>query len=361
MNKNYFNQLNYVLGNEDNSVEFNILNEYTNHVLAAAGSGTRIIPLLAKSPRFLTCIDISKEQLFLTELRIETLRSLDYSQYLAFWGYPPDSLSIEKRKQLFFKLNLSESARTYLNTFFEQINWGSILYEGKWERTFTKISKLLRFFVGKAGVRLFDFTKVLDHSNYLKNDFPRRRWNLAIFFLGNSVVFNTLLYRGNFPKKNIAQSYYEFYKNAFEGIFKLGPARNNFFLQLLFLGRIVFPEGLPFDCDREIYHKAKQGLRSTEVKYLCGDIVDTTKNITIPIDFLSFSDIPSYFKGLREETFLEDLSKNLAPNALVVLRHYLRIPNADLRSFLDITLDHRQLIEKEKMQVYTIQVLKKKI
>ncbi len=31
MSKNYFNQLNYVLGNEDNSVEFNILNEGTNH------------------------------------------------------------------------------------------------------------------------------------------------------------------------------------------------------------------------------------------------------------------------------------------------------------------------------------------
>lgn len=361
MSKNYFNQLNYVLGNEDNSIEFNILNEGTNHVLAAAGSGTRIIPLLAKSPRFLTCVDISKEQLFLTELRIETLRSLDYSQYLAFWGYPPDSLSTEKRKQLFLSLDLSEDAHTYLNTFFEHIKWESILYKGKWERTFTKISKLLRFFVGRAGVRLFDFTKVMDHSNYLKNDFPRIRWNLAIFFLGNSVVFNTLLYRGNFPKKNIAQSYYKFYKNAFEGIFKQGPARNNFFLQLLFLGKIVFPEGLPFDCDREIYHKAKQGLQTTEIKYLCADIIDATKNVSIPIDFLSFSDIPSYFIGLREKTFLEDIKKGLAQNALVILRHYLRIPNVDLRSFLDVTSNHSQLIEEEKMQVYTIQVLKKNI
>lgn len=361
MSKNYFDQLNYVLGNEDNSIEFGILNEGTPHVLAAAGSGTRVIPLLAKSPRLLTCVDISKEQLFLTELRIETLRSLDYSQYLDFWGYPPALLSSEKRKQLFLSLNLSEGAHEYLNIFFEQINWGSILYKGKWERTFVKISKILRFILGFSGLRLFSFAEVLDYSRYLKNGFPRKRWNLAVFFLGNSSVFNVLLYRGNFPRKNIEQSYYEFYRNSFERIFNLGPARNNSFLQLLFLGRIVFPEGLPFDCDQEIYDKAKRGLQSTEIKYLCGDIIDTAKEVATPIDFLSFSDIPSYFTGVREKTFLEDLSKNLSPNALVVLRHYLRIPHADLSSFSDITADYKQLIDKEKMQVYIIQVLKKKI
>src|SRR3989344_898195 len=357
MSKNYFNQLNYVLGNEDNSVEFNILSEGTNHVLAAAGSGTRVIPLLAKSPRLLTCVDVSREQLFLTELRIESLRSLDYSRYLGFWGYPPEQLSTTERERIFSQFTLSKDAATYLENLFKVIKWNAILYEGKWERTFVSISRLLRLFIGGAGTRLLDFAETSDYFNYLENRFPRRAWNCALFLLGNSAVFNALLYRGSFPKKNIGKSHYRFYQNAFDSLFKQGLARNNSFLQLLFLGKIAFHEGLPFDCNEEIYQRAKLRLQSIEIRYVWGDIIETIQKTDTPIDFISFSDIPSYFEGPREKSFLEDIKNNLSPGALVVIRYYLKITDTDLSSFSNITSNHTSLMEKEKMQMYTIQVL----
>ena len=44
--------------------------------MAVAGSGGRVLPLLARRPRRLTCVDICRPQLFLTELRVEALRAL---------------------------------------------------------------------------------------------------------------------------------------------------------------------------------------------------------------------------------------------------------------------------------------------
>jgi S-adenosylmethionine-diacylglycerol 3-amino-3-carboxypropyl transferase len=361
MTKRYFHHLNYVLGNEDLSVENGILKDNLNHVFSAAGSGTRIIPLLARYPRHLTCADVSKEQLFITELRIESLRSFSYEEYLAFWGYPPKILDAKERKEMYAKLNLSKNADLFLLSLFESENWNSILYSGRWEKTFLKISKILDLFLRGKNERFFNFTEYPEHHEYLKNGFPHRRWEYAIFFLGNSTIFNALLYRGNFPKKNIPVSFQKFYKNAFDNIFKQGPARNNFFLQLLFLGKISFIEGLPFDCERDIFLKAKQALQTTKLQYVCADIVEAVRNAPMPIDFLSFSDIASYFSGSKEKTFMEDVNKNLTPNALVVLRHYLRIPNVNLENFLDVTSDYQHLIDNEKMQVYSIQVLMKKI
>ncbi|NBW81737.1 DUF3419 family protein, partial [bacterium] len=76
MSSAYFNTLNYSLANEDTALELGILPEQRRHVLSVAGSGARVLPLFAKSPQRLTCVDLSQEQLFLTELRIESARVL---------------------------------------------------------------------------------------------------------------------------------------------------------------------------------------------------------------------------------------------------------------------------------------------
>src|SRR3989338_1180287 len=107
MKKNYFDSLNYTIGNEDTMLELEILPEEAQHVFAVAGSGSRIIPLLVKNPRFITCIDSSKEQLSITELRIATLRELNYDDFLTFWGYHSKNITTNKRKSIFDNLVIS--------------------------------------------------------------------------------------------------------------------------------------------------------------------------------------------------------------------------------------------------------------
>jgi len=360
-NSNYFTTLNYSLGNEDSSLEYGILHKNARHVFSISGSGSRIISLLAKNPQKITCVDTSSEQLYFTELRIESLRAFEHKEFLAFWGYPPHSMSPSERKKTFQKIRLSSAAFTFIVRLFEENKWNSLLYKGKWERTFTKLSKINRLITGRKGAKLFSYKGSSEYENYLHNYFPHKAWSLTVFLLGNAAVFNALLYKGTFPKKNIPGSLYQFYMNSFTRLFNQGPARNNFFLQLLFFGEILFSEGYPFECTHAIFIKAKGGVKTAQVSYVQGDIIATVRKMDRKIDFFSFSDVPSYFSGNLEKTFLQKISPSLSPNCTVVMRNYLRIPqNTIMRGYSDITNRYTDLIRNEKVQMYVIKILRKK-
>lgn len=360
MKKNYFDSLNYTIGNEDTTLELEILPEEAQHIFAIAGSGSRIIPLLVKNPRLITCIDSSKEQLSITELRIATLRELDYDDFLTFWGYPSEKVATNKRKSVFDNLVISSQAREIMNLFFEKNNWGSLLYAGKWEKTFKKLSRVNRIITKEKGLGIFNYQTQEEQAKYFKLKFPRKAWSFVIFLLGNAVVFNSMLYKGTFPKKNISESLYSFYVKRFDYLFKQDLARKNYFLQLLFFGELRFPEGLPLECNKEIFFKAKNGLQKTQIKYMLGDAITEASRSSVPIDFLSLSDIPSYLKAPREQSFLQEIKNNISPGGIIVNRYYLRHPeNLNFDGYQNIAAKFKEAISKEKIQMYSFGIYQK--
>lgn len=356
----YFNALNYTLGNEDTSLELSILPEKTKHILTIAGSGSRVLPLLAKNPGLVTCVDLVKEQLYLTELRIESARALEHKEFLAFWGYPPTQCTPEIRRKFFERINLSRQSKNFWTVVFKSNRWDSVLYLGRWEKTFDKLSRINRRMTGKKGSQLFDITSSEEHLEYLKSKFPHKTWSMLVRILGNAAVFNALLYRGKFPVKNIPGSMHNFYMKAFDRLFKQGPTRNNLLLQLLFFGEIRFSGGNPIECDPRVFAKAKRGLANTKIIYVHGDLIEAARKAETPIGFVSFSDVPSYFGGEVEKTFLQDIRGSLAPDAMIVIRNYLRIPSTDLTGYESLTQDYRKFIDQEKFQVYLIDILRHK-
>jgi S-adenosylmethionine-diacylglycerol 3-amino-3-carboxypropyl transferase len=359
LGRTYFDSLNYTLGNEDTSLELALLPNRTHHVLAIAGSGGRVLPLLAKRPRYVTCVDVAIEQLYLTELRIESARALEHQEFLAFWGYPPVVMAPEERVSLFRKITLSEPARRFCAESFASIQWASILYQGRWERTFAKLSRVNRVVLGSRGSRLFETGSSAEYFAYLLSDFPHRSWSVLVRLLGNASVFNALLYKGNFVVKNMPGSAYEFYLAAFERLFQQGHAKENFFLQLLFFGEIRFSEANPVECDQKVFAQVKEALAETQISYVHGDVLRAVPGAGPPVDFLSLSDVPSYFRGATERTFLQDLRDSLSPDALVVIRNYLRVPEGtDLTGYRNITADHQDIVTSEKVQMYLVDILR---
>jgi S-adenosylmethionine-diacylglycerol 3-amino-3-carboxypropyl transferase len=361
MSREYFTRaLNYTLANEDTSMELAMLEENPGHILSVAGSGGRVLPLLAKKPKQVTCVDVSREQLYLTELRIESARALSYEEFLAFWGYPPRSAEPEERRELFSKIRLSKDAATFLNGLFEAQEWKSILYLGKWERTFATLSKVNQRITGLSGRRLFECLTLSEQLEYLKTRFPKKAWSTVVFLLGNAGIFNALLYKGHFPKKNLEESFYSFYAKTFERLFNQAPARESYFLQLLFFGKVIFAEGCPIEADAAVFKKVKDGLSQAEIRYQNGDLLEQAKGVDTPINFFSFSDVPSYFTGETERNFMQQISPKLAPGALVVIRNYLHIPEKlDLRGFEDTTHYFKRAIEAEKVGVYVVDIQRK--
>lgn len=360
MSQSYFTGLNYSLANEDTALELAVLPDGVGHVFCVAGSGGRAMPLLARRPHRLTCVDVSKPQLFLTELRVEAVRALSHQEYLELWGYPPTAPTPERRRALFSRFALSNPARAWLEEAFAARGWASLLYEGKWERTFQKLAWMNRKLTGAAGLELFTAQTDDEHAAFMQTRFPKAAWSATIAILGNAGIFNSLLYKGSFPKKNIEKSFHRFYSDCFEQLFSLGPARQNFFLQLLFFGKVMFAEGCPVECDPAVFAQAKAALSATEVVYVEGDLIAQARAAPVPIDFLSLSDVPSYFTGALERSFLRDVSANLAPGARVVLRSYIHVPEGlDTAGFNVVTSRYQEVVRREKVGVYLVDIFER--
>lgn len=356
----YFQGLNYTLANEDTSLELDILPEGARHVVCVAGSGSRVIPLLAKAPEAITCVDLSETQLSLVRLRMAALRSLEYDQFLQFFGYPPKH-DRRERRSLFDRLDLAREDRDFWRGFFESNSWESPLYHGKWERTFATLASINRKIVGADGLSVFSCTSLAEQKKHLDETFPHRKWALTLRLLGNVTVFNALLYRGRSPRLNQGLSSFDFYRRAYGRLFRQPRLfRENYFLQLSFFGRLIFQDGLPTECDETVFRHAKKNAGGTQVRYLKADAVKAIASLKSPADFVSLSDIASYFDAERDKNHLREMLPGIARGGLVVRRSYLHVPQeTDLGGFTDVSSDYDELVERESVGVYNVGVFRK--
>lgn len=356
----YFHHLNYSLGNEDSTVEYEALPERVGRVLCVAGSGSRVLPLVARRPSRVVCVDVSPEQLHLTELRVQAARTLTHREYLQFFGYPPAPADPDLRRRIFDRIPMSDPTRACFLDIFDHRGWESMLYDGRWERTFGKLARINGMLTRAAGRGLFEARTDEEHRAYLARHFPRTAWLLTLLLLGNPLVFNLMLYKGDFPRKNLPGTPFGFYRRAFDNLFGLGPARENFFLQIVFFGRLVYEQGNPIECRPDVFRRIQDALASTEIEYHRGDIIEAAASATEPFDFISLSDVPSYFAPPVEQTYLQQVRRGLADRGRVVVRYYLRKPErTDRRGFRDITSSFAAPIRREKVGVYQIEVFER--
>jgi S-adenosylmethionine-diacylglycerol 3-amino-3-carboxypropyl transferase len=358
MSYKYFNKLNYTMSNEDTEFEYSLLSESVNHVLTIAGSGSRVIPLLAKKPKMISICDYSIEQLALTATRIETVKEFTHLEFLGFWGY--QEILPDKRKQMFDSLTLPLNFKEIMEQIFNEHKWSSLLYVGKYEMMLISLSSIIQKVMGKHILKLASFTDHNKFIEYLYTKFPKHRWRFLVTILGNSTMLNALLYKGKHPKKNIKTSYSSYYREMFNNLFQFLLPKDSFLLQMIFFGKVIFLEGAPFETNPKIFNDMKKSANSCKISYYCGDLFDNLEKIEEKIDFVSFSDILSYFPSSLEKVYLQKIKPYLSPKAITVHRYYFRInKDLDITGFTKTTDQHLTLIEKEKTQIYIIDTYEK--
>lgn len=357
MSQKYFTGLNYTLGNEDTNLEIELVKSYRPHkVFSVCGSGGRALPLAQESVIKLTLSDLSKEQITLAKLREASYKQLSYQDFLLFWGYFPyeaDSFC-DARKALFLKLDLDISVREMFAKIYLETEYKSVLYMGKWERTFALLAKINRTLLGRDFDRILRFDNLSEQIQYYREHFPHLRWKAVLLILGNKAMFNALLYKGDFIIKNSPKNHFQYYHDAFEALFTRDLAQKSFFLQLCFYGKIKSLAAVPVEAT-QLVHTAIAASRAS-ITYITEDLVSHLEKGVEHYDFLSLSDVPSYFKGDLEANFMQKIRPSLNPGAIIVNRYYLRVAECHLEGFSDITDKHRDLIELEKVQMYDIRI-----
>lgn len=145
----YFERLNYALGDEDAALEYAILPKRAGHVVGVAGSGGRLLPLLARKPARMTCADISAPQLAFTRLRFALLKQTDHESFMDFMGYRTGTLTT-RRQAIFQHLDLPREDRRWLADLFQARRWQAPIYMGAFERTLQRLAKINGLFTGQA-------------------------------------------------------------------------------------------------------------------------------------------------------------------------------------------------------------------
>lgn len=110
-----------------------------------------------------------------------------------------------------------------------------------------------------------------------------------------------------------------------------------------------------------MFELIKKGIRSARIQYVNNNIVECVEGLTAtPADFVSLSDVPSYFDDSTSINFLSRMSSGLNPQALVVSRYYLRVLDAMNREgYFTVSQKYRALIDVEKTQMYHVDVYQK--
>jgi S-adenosylmethionine-diacylglycerol 3-amino-3-carboxypropyl transferase len=359
--KEYFYALNYTLANEDTEFEYQLTRKLKpKKIISVCGAGSRCFPLLNDEAQELILVDLSKEQLKLAQLRAETIKQFNYDEFILFWGYPPfrPNENHQKRKELFLSLDLNLELTNFFKNLFEYQNWESILYIGKWEKTFSFFSKIVtKVLSEKTRDELFSFDNISEQRNYVKTKFPRLKWKLIMSILGNKALFNALLYKGDFIKKNVDETYIQYYDKAFNHLMEHDLVKKSYFMQLCYYGSIVHPAGNLLEGKEKTFKEMKKHLKRVKIQYLEKDIISAIAGENA-VDFVSLSDVPSYFSGELEQNFFQMIKTGLAKDAIVINRNYLRIPNSDRSGYKDISLDFKKELDNEKVQMYRIEVLK---
>lgn len=353
------------MANEDTTLERAVVKKLeSRNILSVCGSGARALALLNSNTQRLHCVDLSSQQLSLARLRLALIKKLELQEYQKFWGYAPYSPKDNRalRKEILLSLEADEEDRKLWNNLHENSEWESLLYKGKWESSFAFFGKLTQALFGHKALDFFQFTDLDAQREYLRKSFPRKRWNSLVRVIGNRATFNALLYKGDFIQKNVEQSYFDYYSSAFERLFTGSLVRENFFLQLCMLGAIRFPEGNIIEAHSECYADMKSNASSCEIEFYQEDIINRARKLQETeekYDYVSISDVPSYFSGETEKNFLQEIKPSMSKGGVVLVRSYLRVPDADRSGFKDISSEFQNEIALEKTQMYQVEILQK--
>ncbi|UAA37495.1 DUF3419 family protein [Paraneptunicella aestuarii] len=345
---------NYTLSNEDNSLELGVLAKHSEHVVSIAGSGSRVLPLLAKQPAALTCIDSSAHQLALTKLRIEAVKLLDYQDYVAFLGYPGFNMPATKRKQIFSDIANQFDDIKRLEPFLEQAQWQGIIYLGKWEQALKKFAKVTSL------LSLDSFLSVSDQQEWdamMTKTSLKLRWYIYIKLLGSVTFLRAFFYKDRLPQMQVANSYYDFFKERFQRLVYSCGLKKSCFAHLMLTGKINNDIAFPIEVDEEHFHLIKEGANNVTMNYLNTNISDFSESFKHPISFVSLSDVPSYLDSATYSRLLKALTNNMDSGATIISRYFAFRPDFSLPENLNlVTEKYQDLISKETTQFYDIDI-----
>jgi S-adenosylmethionine-diacylglycerol 3-amino-3-carboxypropyl transferase len=316
----FLETLNYSSVNEDWRTEAAALHlDRASSVLCVTGSGDRPLDLLVLDPARVTAIDLIPAQTHLLHLKIAALDRLDYEEYGAFLGIFKATESW--RDDVWHRLAtyIPGEAREYFDRRPELIRTG-IIYGGRWERYFRRVSTIARFLRGRLIRDLFSFTEIDEQRRFILEQWGTPVWRLAYSAVCSTLTSHVFLRDPAFYAHAAVRPGPMIY-DRMVAVLNRYLARENFMVSLLFQGRLPGLD-LPPYLTPEGHRIIRARLDRLEI--VTADLLAfLTAERRGQFTHYSLSDVPSYLTAGAFNRLLEGVLRASPPGGRLVIRQFL--------------------------------------
>lgn len=342
----FFNKLRYSFGNEDWLTEQKALQlKPDDEVVCITASGDRPLNLLIDSCKKLIAIDANPIQNYLLQLKMAAVNQLNYNDYAAFLGLTDHPNRLVFLEQVLSYL--SEASRTYWLNNKKNLQKG-ILYRGATEKWALWGTFLLKQFRNQEIQSLFKCKTLEEQKQFLKTGWNHNLWKKSIAFFVNPLVVRL------FFKDPGLYAHYDshirpggYVYDRMLDYLNLHLAKDNFFMQLIFLGQVSQDVAPPY-LQETSYASLQQNISKIGIE--TNDIVRFLENSpSNSYDKFSLSDVASYLSYDNYVRLLKAMHHSAKPGARFCLRQFIsryRLPE-EFAPLFKIEPDLAKELEKQ--------------
>lgn len=316
----FYNRLNYSLGNEDWSVEAQALRITPgNKVLCVTASGDRPLHLLLSDCESVLSIDMNPIQNYLLELKIAALAYLDYEEYLAFLGCTESSHRLSTFHKI--KSHLSSNAKAYWEHHKKMIAKG-IIYQGRVEKLTFYGAKFIYFVRRKEINTLLSFDDPNKQREYVSEKWDTKWWRKFFDIFLNPHLMKIILNDPgviSYIDPAIKPGQY-IYQRMLKYLHRY-PAKKSALIQLVLTGRVLKDAYFPY-----LTFAGFTKIRSNvhKLNFHTGNIIDYIHQAEPhQFDRFSMSDIASYMSQENFEKLLKGIIHCSSASARFCIRKFM--------------------------------------
>ena len=288
-------------------------------LFAITSGGDNVLDFLLENPGRIVSVDINPLQTYLVELKMAAFRELSHGGLLNLLGVRREDDPVALYGSL--RGGLSEQARAYWDAHTQMMTRG-LLTQGGFERYFGILRAVLRVLIGARTLEHLFTLAPAEQEAFFERRWNTRRWRAFLrvgcskWFLGNRLDPSW------FAHSDGPTSYGDHFgalaRHAITGI----PARSNYFLAQIFLGRYVSESHTPRYLHAEHFETIRD--RVDRIRLVTADVCDGLAELADrSIDAFALSNVFEYSPPEVFTAAKDQIARVSKPGAPVTLRNLL--------------------------------------
>jgi S-adenosylmethionine-diacylglycerol 3-amino-3-carboxypropyl transferase len=308
-------------------------------LVAITSGGDNVLGFLLDDPAAIISLDVSPAQTYMLDLKVAGFRALAHDELLEFLGVRPS----RRRRDLYRAVSagLAPAARAYWDGRQADIESG-LLQSGGFEHYFSMLRMALHWVVGSARMERLFTLEAADQRAFYEREWNTWRWRAFMRIGCSRWMLGNRLDPSWFQQADGVGSFGDHFARLAAHVIAELPARSNYFLAQIFLGRYLDERQVPDYLQRE-HHETIRG-RVDRISTVTADVADALAAMpTATVDAFALSNVFEYSPPAVFDRAKRELRRAGRPGARVSLRNLLapRRLAADPAFVVDAALSDR--------------------